>query len=32
MHITDGLVQGGRSEQVVHTVQLLDRAYQAGDK
>lgn len=32
MHITDGLVQSGRSEEVVHTVQLLDRAYQAGGK
>lgn len=30
MHITDGLVQGGRKEEVFHTVQLLDRAYQAG--
>lgn len=30
MHITDGLVQNGRKEEVFHTVQLLDRAYKAG--
>lgn len=30
MHITDGLVQSGRTEEVCHTVQLLDRAYKAG--
>lgn len=32
MHITDGLVQSGRKEDVFHTVQLLDRAYKAGKK
>jgi len=32
MHITDGLVQSGRPEEVCHTVQLLDRAYKAGEK
>jgi glycolate oxidase iron-sulfur subunit len=32
MHITDGLVQSGRKEEVFHTVQFLDRAYKAGKK
>lgn len=32
MHITDGLVQNDQRQDVVHTIQLLDRAYQAGSK
>ncbi|MDR3565667.1 MAG: (Fe-S)-binding protein [Negativicutes bacterium] len=30
MHIIDGLVQNGKPQDVLHTVQLLDKAYQAG--
>lgn len=30
MHITDGLVQNHRTENVLHTIQLLARSYQAG--
>jgi len=30
MHINDGLVQNGKPQDVLHTVQLLDKAYKAG--
>ncbi|MDR3591985.1 MAG: (Fe-S)-binding protein [Negativicutes bacterium] len=30
MHIIDGLVQNDKPQDVLHTVQLLDKAYQAG--
>lgn len=32
MHIIDGLVQNGQSQDCLHTVQLLDKAYQTGQK
>jgi glycolate oxidase iron-sulfur subunit len=32
MHITDGLVQNDQPQEVLHTIQLLDKAYQAGCK
>lgn len=32
MHIIDGLVQNGLTQDVVHVVQLLDKAYQKGEK
>lgn len=32
MHITDGLTQRHSNMQVLHTIELMDRAYQAGDK
>lgn len=32
MHITDGLTQRHSDMQVLHTIELLDQAYQAGDK
>ncbi|EAX47493.1 protein of unknown function DUF224, cysteine-rich region domain protein [Thermosinus carboxydivorans Nor1] len=32
MHIIDGLVQNNLRQDAVHTVQLLDKAYQAGQK
>jgi len=30
MHIQDGILQNSMNQDVVHTVQLLDKAYQAG--
>ena len=32
MHIQDGILQNNMNQDVVHTVQLLDRAYKAGKK
>lgn len=32
MHITDGLVQNERKQEVFHTIQLLDKSYQSGKK
>ena len=32
MHIQDGILQNDMNQDVVHTVQLLDRAYKAGKK
>lgn len=32
MHITDGLVQNNKDAQVFHVIQLLDKAYKAGEK
>ncbi|MCX7780533.1 MAG: (Fe-S)-binding protein [Negativicutes bacterium] len=32
MHITDGLIQNDKPQEVLHTIQLLDKAYQARNK
>ncbi|MEG6585797.1 (Fe-S)-binding protein [Dendrosporobacter sp. 1207_IL3150] len=32
MHIQDGILQNNMNQDVVHTVQLLDKAYQAGKR
>ncbi|HWR38201.1 MAG TPA: (Fe-S)-binding protein [Patescibacteria group bacterium] len=32
MHITDGLVQNGKTQDCVHVIQLLEKAYQAGER
>jgi len=32
MHIIDGLVQNDKPQNVLHTVQFLDKACQAGKK
>ena len=32
MHITDGLVQNNMDQNVFHVIQLLDRAYKAGQR
>ena len=32
MHLSDGLIQNGLDSEPLHVIQLLDRAYQAGQK